>query len=246
MLNILVPLGGKSNFFDTAEYPFPKPIIEINGKPMIELVINNLNKIQKEKKFIFVVNENDCQKYHIDNVLNLLTEGNCEIVKITGQTKGAVCSALLAISHIYTKDNLIISNGDQVISHDLQKIYETFLDKNVDAGTICFESVHPKWSYVRLDENNKIIETAEKRPISKNAIAGFYFFKHGYDFVNSAMRSIEKDANVDGMYFIAPTLNEMILENKVLMPYHINSSDYHSFYSPQKIKEFENEYRDWI
>ena len=242
MINILIPLGGKSDFFNTIEYPFPKPLVEINGKSMIEMVIENFNSIKKDIRFIFVVKSDDCQKYHLDNVLDLLTANKCVIIKIGGETKGAVCSALMAIEHINNQDKLIISNGDQVINHDLNEIFDCFEDKNIDAGVICFTSVHPKWSYVRLDENNKIVETAEKRPLSKNAVAGFYYFKHGSDLVQSAMKSIENDANVNGLYFTAPILNEMVLENKNLEIFKIDSNQYHSFYSPQKIKEYEKQF----
>lgn len=239
MINILIPLGGKSPFFDNEEYPFPKPLIEINGKPMIEIVLDNLCKIKKGKRFIFIVNPDDCHKYHLDNVLNLLTDNNCIIIKLASETKGAACSSLMAIEHINNQDKLLISNGDQVINKDLNEILDHFEKKNIYAGAVCFDSVHPKWSYVRLDENNKIVETAEKRPISKNAIAGLYYFKHGSDFVTSAMKTIEKDANVNGLYYIAPTLNEMVLENKNLEIFKIQNNQYHSFYSPQKIKEYE-------
>lgn len=242
MINILVPLGGQSLFFESDEYPFPKPLIEINGKSMIELVIENLSSIKEDSKFIFVVKTEDCNKYHLDNVLNLLTDSKCVIIKLDGETKGAVCSALIAIENINNQKKLIITNGDQIINHDLNEILKYFENKNVDAGVICFSSVHPKWSYVRLDEDNKIIETAEKRPLSKNAIAGFYYFKQGSDFVKYAMKSIEKDSNVNGLYYIAPTLNEMVLENKNLEIFMIDNSQYHSFYSPQKIKEYENQF----
>ncbi len=239
MINILIPLGGKSAFFDNEEYPFPKPLIEINGKLMIELLIDSFSNIEEEYKFIFIVQQEDCRKYHLDNTLKLLTNDKCEIVILDNLTKGAACSALMAIDHIDTHDKLIISNGDQVIDSDMNHILGFMEGKKSDAGVVCFESVHPKWSYVRLDENDCIVETAEKRPISKNAIAGFYYFRHGIDFVKSAMKSIEKDSSVDGFYYIAPTLNEMVLENKKLDIYKIENHRYHSFYSPQKIKEYE-------
>ena len=111
-------------------------------------------------------------------------------------------------------------------------------EKN-DAGVITFESVHPRWSYVRLNENNLISETAEKRPISKNAIAGFYYFKYGKDFINSAFKMVKKDANVNGFYFVSPTLNEMVLENKTINIFQIQNAKYHTFYTPQKITEYE-------
>lgn len=238
MLNILVPIGGKSAFFDKQEYQFPKPLIEINSRPMIEWVVENLNTISEQKKFIFVVNEDECVKYHLDNVLKLLDK-DCQIIRLKNETKGAVCSALLAIDFINNTDRLLISNGDQIILDDMNAVLEKFKARDVDAGVICFDSVHPKWSYAKIDANNKIIETAEKNPISKNAIAGWYYFKQGRDFVTSAMHSIEKDAHTNGSFFIAPTLNEMVLRNKDLEICTIKKENYHSFYSPQKIKEFE-------
>jgi len=237
-INIVLPMAGKSIFFDTDEYIYPKPLIEINGKTMIELVINNLKEIPGEKKFIFILKEEDCSNYHIDNVVKLLTEGNCEIIYTNADTKGAACTSLLAIEYINNEIPLIISNNDQKIEEYLPLAFNSFVIENFDAAVITFESVHPKWSYVRLDVDNSIIETAEKKPISKHAIAGFYYFKHGKYFVNAAFSSIMKDANVNGSYFIAPVLNELVLENKKLGIFEVSCNNYHSFYSPQKIEEF--------
>jgi NDP-sugar pyrophosphorylase family protein len=239
MINVLIPLGGLSTFFDSDEYPFPKPLIEINGKLMIEMVIENYAQVREPHRFIFIVPQNDCKKYHLDDTLNLLTDSNCEIVLLGNETKGAACSALMAIDHIDSGDKLLISNGDQFIDADMNEVFSFFDERGSDGGVISFRAVHPKWSYVRLDEKGEIVETAEKRPISNNAIAGFYYFRHGTDFVRSAMRSIEKDASVNGIYYISPTLNEMVLENKKLDVYRIDTRQYYSFYSPQKIKEFE-------
>jgi len=239
MINILMPMAGKSKFFDIPGYPFPIPLIEIEGNPMIELVINNFNSIEKKKKFIFVVNGDECNKYRLDNVLKLLTDDRCEIIKLSGETKGAACSALMAIEHINNDEELIIANSDQVIEEDLDRILNIFRKKNADAAVICFESVHPRWSYVQLDKNNRIVEAAEKRPISKNAIAGMYYFKHGKYFIEAAMESIRKDASVDGLYYIAPTLNELVLKSKKLEIYRIENEKYHTFYLPQKIEDYE-------
>lgn len=235
MINILIPLAGKNKFFPESEYPFPKPLIEICDKTMIEMVINNFKNLD-DINYIFIVNEKDCKKFHIDNTLKLLTDNQCEIIKIQGETKGAACSVLMAIEYINNDEELIISNADQVIEEDLNKIVN--YSKQYDGGVITFESVHPRWSYVKTDENNFVIEAAEKRPISKNAIAGFYYFKKGKDFVNSAMNMIKKDANVNGIYYIAPSLNEMILNHKRISIYKIDNNKYFTFYIPQKIEEY--------
>lgn len=237
MINILIPLAGKNKFFNEVDYPYPKPLIEINDKTMIEHVIENFNSIKKEKQFIFIVNNEDCKKYHLDNVLNLLTNNSCKIIKIDSETKGAACSAMMAIEYISNDTPLIIANADQLFDDNLEDIISSF--KDVDGGVISFDSIHPRWSYARVGTDNYIVETAEKRPLSKDAIAGFFYFKNGSDFIISAMNMIKKDANVNGLYFISPTINEMVLQNKKLIIRKIDNCKYHTFYTPQKIQEYE-------
>ncbi len=237
MINILIPLAGKNQYFSETDYPFPKPLIELNGKTMIEHIIDNFSSIQKEKQFIFIVNSEDCKKYHLDNVLNILTNHTCKIIKLENETKGAACSAMMAVEYIDNDTPLILSNADQLFDMCLDEVIKSF--GNSDAGVITFESIHPRWSYVRLDKQNKVTETSEKRPISKSAIAGFYYFKNGSDFISSSSKMIKKDASINGLYYIAPTLNEMVLENKTISIFQIENSIYHTFYTPQKIKEYE-------
>lgn len=237
MVNILIPLAGSNQFFNEAEYPFPKPLIEINDKTMIEHVISNFDTIKQEKQFIFIVNNQDCKKYHLDNVLNLLTDNTCKIIKIDNETKGAACSAMMAIEYINNETPLIIANADQLLDDDLEEIILGF--NSVDGGVITFSSIHPRWSYARVDESRYIVETAEKRPLSKHAIAGFFYFRHGVDFINSAMNMIKKGASVNELYYISPTFNEMVLQNKRLIINEISNDKYHTFYTPQKIQEYE-------
>ena len=242
MINILIPLASKSGFFKGPEYIYPEILNEVKGKTMIEAVIENYSIIEEEKKYIFILNKEESDRYHIDNILKLVTDSNCEIIKLSGETKGAVCSCLMGIDYINNDNSLIIANGNQVIDKNLNDVLVDFKNRDLDSGVICFDSVHPKWSYVKLDEDGSVEETTEKNPISKNAIAGFYYFKKGKDFINSAMKLIEKDANYEGKYYIAPTINELILENKKIGIFKIKNEQYHSFYSPQKIKEYENKY----
>ena len=237
MINILIPMAAKNQFFPENEYPYPRFLIEFNGKTMIEHVINNLSNLADEVQFIFIINEEDCQKFHLDNILGLLTNQACKIIKINKETRGAACSALLAIEYINNTTPLVISNADQIFDIDLKDAIQHF--KACSGGVICFESVHPRWSYARIGSEGIITETSEKRPISKSAIAGFYYFSQGRDFVSSAMQMIKKDASVNGNFFIAPVLNEMVLDNKKMTTHSIPNNHYHTFYTPSKIQEFE-------
>lgn len=237
-LNILVPMAGESPFFNLPDYHFPKPLVEINGRAMIEIVIENLSRIPGKKRFTFVVREEDCLKFHLDKVLNLLTNNQCVVIRQQQDTRGAVCSSLLAVEYINNDQELIISNGDQILDVDFSGILSEFRGEKVDGGIICFPSVHPKWSYVRVNENLMITEAAEKRPISKHATAAWLYFKKGNDYVRAAMKSIRNDAHVNGLFYIVPTVNELILENKRIKMFPIDGHKYHSFYSPKKIEEY--------
>ncbi|HEX6168387.1 MAG TPA: glycosyltransferase family 2 protein [Chitinophagaceae bacterium] len=241
MFQILIPLAGGNAFFsDHAEYQFPKPLIEINGKPMIQRVFENLQTIEKkELKYIFIIREEDCIRFHLDQTIAILSDNSASVIRLKEQTKGAVCSCLMAIDALDLKSPLLITNGDQIIDIELQAAIKFFEDKNLDGGVITFESVHPKWSFARF-EKDLVVETAEKRPISKNAIAGVYYFKRAADFMTGSFEVIKKNINTNGLFFISSTINELILSNKKVGYYSIPNEHYHSFYSPQKIKEFES------
>ncbi|MDI6773838.1 MAG: glycosyltransferase family 2 protein [Verrucomicrobiota bacterium] len=238
MLSILVPICGKTRF-DNEAFGYPKPLIEIRGRPMIHYVIECLGRIRAPKRFIFPVMEEDCLQYHLDDVLRLLMGESGAVIRLAKRTAGAACTALLAIEHIDNADSLLISNSDHVILDDLNRIHEEFARRDVDGGVVCFDSVHPQWSFVRIDEGGGIVEAAEKRPISRNAVAGLYYFKRGADFVRCAMASIRKDARVNGHFYVSSALNEMVLEGRRLEAVRIDNANYHNFYESGKIKEFE-------
>lgn len=241
MFQILIPLAGGNAFFsDQGEYQFPKPLIEINGQPMIQRVFENLQTIEKkESKYIFIIREEDCIRFHLDQTIAILSDNKASVIRLKEQTKGAVCSCLMAIDELDLNSALLITNGDQIVDIELQAAIKFFEEKDMDGGVVTFESVHPKWSFARF-EKDLVVETAEKRPISRNAIAGVYYFKKAGDFITSAFEVIKKNINVNGLFFISSTINELILANKRVGYYSIPNEHYHSFYSPQKIKEFEN------
>jgi dTDP-glucose pyrophosphorylase len=239
MLNVLIPLGSNSMFFEGNDYPFPKPLVEIQGVPMIQRVIENLKTLHDPKRFIFVLRDEDCTRHHLDSTVRLLAGDDCVILRLHHPTQGAACSALLAIEHIGNTDPLLIVNADQIFSTDLNAQLARFREAGSDAGCLTFQSVHPRWSYVRLDGEHDVIETAEKHPISHHAIAGFYYFARGWDFVLAAQASIRKGASVDDTYYVAPVLNELILQDRRVQAFAVPNEAYHTFYSPKKIEEYE-------
>jgi NDP-sugar pyrophosphorylase family protein len=238
MLKIIIPLAGSSELFQKAGFPYPKPLIDIKGKPMIEWVIESTKSIGISTQIIFIIKEEDSRAYHLDNTLKLL-DSNCEIVKLKNNTKGGLCSVLMSIDAIEDDDSILILNSDQIIDENLSLIHDFWEQKKSDVGVVTFKSVHPRWSYA-LTEEDDIIQTAEKNPISNQAIAGYYYFNSAKLFFECAFQTIINDVQTDGMFYISPVINEFILRNKKVHYYQITNEQYHSFYSPKLVTEFES------
>ncbi|MBD2550420.1 glycosyltransferase family 2 protein [Microcystis elabens FACHB-917] len=238
-MQILIPISGYSAFFLKEDFYFPKPLIEVAGTAMIEVVVRQLQRQFKDASFIFVIDPDDARSFSLDRTLRLLAGEDARIFEKAGPTSGALCSCLLAIDTLDINKPLIITNSDQVIEDDLAQVVEIFSANDCSAGVITFESIHPRWSYIAGDEQGEVIQTFEKKVASRNAIAGFYYFSTASTFIEAAKRVILNDAQVDGMYFISSSLNEIILEGGKVLHLPIASHAYHSFYKPGMIADFE-------
>lgn len=236
MINVLLPSMGTSAFFKDAY--FPKSLTEINGKTMIEMVVDNYKDID-QKNYVFVFSDDDCKKFHLDSSVKILTPAS-QVIRLGKQTAGALCTCLMAVEYINDDTPLVIANSDQIIDVDYRDVLKHFED--VDAGVITFPNIHPRWSYARKS-GDEVVEVAEKRPISKDAIAGFYYFKKGSDFVQAAKNAMIKQNNLEGRYYISASINELILMGKKVGYFDIEKEQYKSFYSPAKIKEYEDSLR---
>ena len=203
-------MAGRGSRFADKGYVFPKPLIEVKGKPMIQLVIENLNI---DANYIFIVLQEHIDKYNIDQMLKLI-KPNCQIVVTDGITEGAACTTLLAKDLINNDKPLIIANSDQYIEWNPREIIYSFMNKNIDGGILTFSSTHPKWSYAKVNEEGYVTEVAEKKPISDHATVGLYFWKSGKDYVNSAEDMISKNIRVNGEFYVCPVYNEAIAKNK--------------------------------
>ncbi|MDQ9129370.1 nuclear transport factor 2 family protein [Serratia fonticola] len=236
-MNVLFPMTGP-NKFDGDEYIYPKPLIDILGKTIIERALEPYSALSSIKKIIIVISLNDVKEYNLDYVIRQIVPADkLELIVLDSSTKGATCTALLAVDHIDSDEPLVIASCDQIFDTDLNTALSYFSDSHFDFGTISFNAVHPKWSFVRLDDG-KIVEAAEKRPISNTAIAGFYYYKCGHDFIEAAKEQIRKNANHKGQFYLSGTLNELVLKGKTGAAYLINDNEYTNMYDTSSIKSY--------
>lgn len=209
-MNVLIPMAGAGSRFATAGYTFPKPLIEVNGKPMIQVVVENLNI---EAKYTFIVQKEHYEKYNLKYLLNLIAP-NCNIIQVDGITEGAACTTLLAKEFINSEDPLLIANSDQFIEWNSNECLYAFNADGVDGGIVTFKNTHPKWSYAKVGDDGFVSEVAEKKPISEDATVGVYFWKHGSDYVHAAEQMIAKNIRVNNEFYVCPVFNEAIQDGK--------------------------------
>jgi dTDP-glucose pyrophosphorylase len=209
-MNVLIPMAGHGSRFAQAGYTFPKPLIEVNGKPMIQVVVENLNI---DAHYIFIVQKEHYEKFQLKYMLNMIAPG-CDIIQVDGVTEGAACTTLLAKQLIDNFDPLLIANSDQFIEWNSNECLYAFTADGIDGGLLTFKSVHPKWSYARLDEHGFVAEVAEKKPISDIASVGIYYWKLGSDYVKYAEQMIAKNIRTNNEFYVCPVFNEAIQDGK--------------------------------
>jgi HAD superfamily hydrolase (TIGR01509 family) len=216
-MNVLIPMAGAGSRFEKMGYSFPKPLIDVNGKTMIQTVVENINI---ESRHIFIVQKEHYDKYHLKNFLSAITP-NCEIIQVDGVTEGAACTTLLAKELINNNEPLLMANSDQFVEWDSNEFMYSMIGDTIDAGILTFKSNHPKWSFVKLNEDGFVSEVAEKNPISDIATVGIYYWAKGSDYVKYAEQMIDRNIRVNNEFYVCPVFNQAVEDNKKIKIFNI-------------------------
>ena len=210
-VTVVIPMAGRGSRFEAQGYAFPKPLIDVNNRPMIQVVVDNLRLANA--RFVFIVQRKHLETYCLNRLLNLIAP-QCQIVVAEEVTQGAACTLLLAEKHIDNDSPLLIANSDQYLEWDPNSFMYSLSHPDIDAGISVFNSTHPKWSFAKLGPDGFVSEVAEKKPISNIATTGIYYWKHGRDFIHYAKQMISKNIRVKGEFYVCPIFNEAIGDGK--------------------------------
>ncbi len=220
-MNIVIPMAGRGSRFADAGYQLPKPLIDVNGRPMIDVVIENIRPKQPYR-FIFLCLQEHLDRYDLVKHLKTI-EPDCEIVAVDHVTEGAACTVLLAESLIDTDAPLMIANSDQYVECGIDQ----YLDrcKGRDGLIMTMKAYDDKWSFIQYDEQGFVVTVREKEVISDEATVGIYNFSAGSDFVRYAHQMIEADLRVNHEFYVAPVYNLMIGDGRKIAYYNIGALD---------------------
>jgi HAD superfamily hydrolase (TIGR01509 family) len=236
-MNVLIPMAGAGKRFEEMGYSFPKPLVDVDGKPMIQVVVDSLNI---DAKYIYVVQKEHYEKYNLKHLLNLISP-NCEIIQIDEITEGAACTTLLAEKYINNDEPLLMANSDQYLDWNSNEFMYSMIADDIDGGILTFTATHPKWSFAKLDDSGFVERVAEKDPISNIATVGVYFWTKGSDYVKYCKQMIEKDIRTNNEFYVCPVYNQGIEDGKKIKTYHIDRKQMWGLGTPEDLKRFLDE-----
>lgn len=183
-----MPMAGEGSRFRDAGWKTPKPLIELNGKPLFMCAIESVKIEGVSMKYSLIVRREHIDEYGIDNgIKDFIPDAMVYSVKNT--TRGAVETCMIAESGIADDDAIVVMDCDlEFRSEAYKKIIKESLGNSGATGgaLVSFESDLPNYSYVEVDKNGNVIRTAEKEVISNHALCGAYFFSSGKEFKEAA------------------------------------------------------------
>lgn len=215
---------------------YPIWLSELEGELLLE---RQVKAFEKSGPVVFAFRQSDIDAFHLESITRQIT-GEAALVSIKRETAGAACTALLAISHIDRDAELIVASATDHIDADYGEIIDWFRARGADAGVLTFDSLHPRYSYLKTDAEGWVLEAAEKRPISRRANAGFYWYARGGDFIDSVQQMILKDAEVNGAFYISPSLNELVLRGLKIACWELAAEQYHPLKDRHQIAMLEH------
>jgi dTDP-glucose pyrophosphorylase len=184
-------------------------LAERDGISVIQRILESCSVIEN-KTLRFAALDSDVFEFNLNDVLKQLSK-EIQVCVTSALTKGSACTALLAACNLNQEDELLIISANEIVEINFNTFLEDCRLRNLDAATVIFQSVHPRYSYVKFDQNDFITEFAQREPISNAATAGFFWFKKTSNFVNAAMDMILSRETLNGNFYIGLTINELIL-----------------------------------
>jgi NDP-sugar pyrophosphorylase family protein len=237
MINVVIPMAGEGSRFVKAGFTKPKPFIDVVGKTMIERVIENL--YIPEAQYILIA-----RKSHLEREPEVVKaiESNypARFIPIEHLTEGTACTVLFARKYINNDIPLLIANSDQIIDVNINDFIVDCADRNLDGSILTFvdPELNPKWSFAKVDESELVIEVQEKKPISKFATVGIYFFSQGRFFVDAATDMIIQNDRVNNEFYTCPSYNYAIKNGAKIGIFNMNFEQMHGIGTPEDLEKY--------
>ncbi|THG30836.1 glycosyltransferase family 2 protein [Naasia lichenicola] len=237
-LQVLMPMGGLGQRFRDAGISTPKPLIEVRGVPMFKRALASLDAYPGAKSLIVVVREEHQRDFRLADLIREV-QPDAQIVMLDHDTRGAVETAFSAAAVLDPDAPLVVMDCDIAFESDE---YFTRIAEAVESGApegllLSFTSTDPRYSYAATDGNGSVYRTAEKDPISDNALMGAYFFVSASVFLEAAQALLATPISAEMKeYYVSLLFNRLIEDGR---PVGLARGEFYSFGTPAELERFE-------
>jgi NDP-sugar pyrophosphorylase family protein len=231
-MNVIIPMAGLGSRFPKDKYYLPKPLIDVNGKPMITRAIESLDI---DGNYHFILREDEFTKLTKDVISK--TVKNSNFITVNKTTEGPACSVLLLKEFINNNDELVTANCDQIMEWNSNVFFHNV--RLYDGAVVTYYSDTDKNSYVKLDRHGRALTFVEKEVISNISLNGIHYWKQGKHFVQSAEEMIEANHRApNGEFYISISYNYMIKVGLDVGIFHIPNEQHHAVGVPLDLERF--------
>lgn len=239
-LHIIMPMAGEGSRFARAGWTTPKPLIELRGVPLFQRAIGSVAIEGVEMKYSFIVRQEHIDNQHIDRLItDILPEAR--VFSVLKTTRGAVETCLVAEEAIDDEDAVVVMDCDlEFRSKRYNELVSAALSvcaDDADGGAlVSFESDNPRYSYALIDEEGRVVRTAEKEPISTHALCGAYFFGSGKDFKRIAHQLLYDGTHGKAEFYVSLLYNYLLAEGKAVRL--ASMEEYYSYGTPEELLRY--------
>ena len=229
-MKVIISMSGLSSRFSKAGYTIPKFMIDIDGKKVIQHIID---LYPKDSDFLFIINDKHAENTDIVELLEDSVDKK-NIVVIPRHKKGPVFSIKNFEDYIKDEEQVVINYCDFSMYWDYNDFEKYVNDTQCDGCVVCYTGFHPhmlgsdNYAFCRTDGRKElqIREIREKQPftndkMSEFASTGTYYFRKGSYVKKYFKELIEKDININCEYYVSLVHNLLIEDGLVNLVYEI-------------------------
>jgi dTDP-glucose pyrophosphorylase len=240
-------MAGEGQRFKDEGYTTPKPLIDVNGLPM---VVRAAKALPKADKYIFVCRKEHLQQMPLESVLQKHFK-NTVIVPVDKLTEGQAITCMLAKDHIPADAALTIGASDNDMTYSSDRIEQLFNDAGVDGWIWTFRNnkavlQDPQmYGWVRTKEHDVATGVSCKVPISNNpvkdhAVIGTFTFKQAGIFFDAVEAMVKANERINNEFYVDVAVNYAIQAG-----YNILAAEVEQYVCWGTPKDYE-EYNYWL
>ena len=226
-MKVIVPMSGLGSRFARAGYEKVKPLIDVQGRPVIEWVTK---MFPDDCDFVFICRNDHLETTEMKEVLSKL-KPNAKIVGIDGHKKGPVYAVTKALDYIEDDEQIVVTYCDYYMHWDFADFEKDVNNNNCDGAVPCYTGFHPNlipkinlYAGCRVDSKMMLEEIKEKHSFEQdkskgNHSPGVYYFKSGKIVKDYFQKMLDVDLNLNGEYYVSLVYKLMLEDNKDIFVY---------------------------